>query len=221
MLIVAGALTIDFGDPEYKVRHRPARQAVEFVVTAQQLYDERRADADSYNAKYIGEPIRVTGRVTLIRGVHLVDGDYVTLGVDNDTTGVYGIALQDFSEREIASLNKGDEIVADCRVASFIMTKIYLRDCSLETLPTDWARVSEVTVGPELVDCVGVAPMRCMVVDGMFFYEPIDGFEHQPGYTYHLRIEEYDAWPGLEEPPQDASKYGYRLIQVLSKTNDR
>lgn len=78
--------------------------------------------------------------------------------------------------------------------------------------------ILEVTVGPELEDCVGVAPMRCLVVDGELFYESIDGFDHEQGYEYRLQIEQYDAWPGQAEPPQDASRYGYRLIEVISKT---
>ncbi len=83
---------------------------------------------------------------------------------------------------------------------------------------TRGGEVMEVTVGPELEECVGVAPMQCMVVDGGLFYEPIEGFDHEEGYTYRLRIERYDAWPDVEEPPQDASLYGYRLIEVISKT---
>ena len=74
----------------------------------------------------------------------------------------------------------------------------------------------EVEVGPELVDCVGVGPMKCMVVDGNFFYDRIEGFEFEEGFEYRLRIERYEAYPG-REPPQDASMYGYRLIEVLSK----
>ena len=76
--------------------------------------------------------------------------------------------------------------------------------------------VLEVTVGPEMEDCVGSAPMRCLVVDGELFYDSIEGFEHDEGYEYRLRIERYEAWPG-EEPPQDASRYGYRLIEEVGK----
>ena len=67
-------------------------------------------------------------------------------------------------------------------------------------------------------ECVGVAPMQCMVVDGEFFYEPIEGFAHEEGFDYRLKIERFDAWPEQEEPPQDASRYGYRLIEVVSRT---
>ena len=85
--------------------------------------------------------------------------------------------------------------------------------CTTDVSTTE---VLEVEVAPELVDCVGVAPMKCMVVDGEFFYGSIDGFDYEEGYVYKLRIEQYEAYPG-REPPQDASKYGYRLIELISK----
>lgn len=88
-----------------------------------------------------------------------------------------------------------------------------------ESATGDAVRMMEVTVGPELLDCVGVGPRKCLVVDGEFFYEGIDGFKYEEGNTYRLKIERYDAFPGQQEPPQDASRYGYRLIQVLSKTS--
>ena len=78
--------------------------------------------------------------------------------------------------------------------------------------------VQEVSVGPERVECQGVAPQRCLVVDGLLFYSEIEGFEHEPGYEYRLRIERYDAWPGQAEPPADAASHGYRLLEIISKT---
>lgn len=74
-----------------------------------------------------------------------------------------------------------------------------------------------VTVGPELRECVGVGPQTCMVVDGELFYRPINGFDYQEGYTYLLKIERYDAWPD-GDPPADASRFGYRLVDLISKT---
>ena len=71
-------------------------------------------------------------------------------------------------------------------------------------------------MGPERVDCVGSAPMMCMVVDGDLFYDDIEGFEHEAGYRYRIRMERYDRWQG-QVPPADASKYGYRLIEVVEK----
>ena len=80
--------------------------------------------------------------------------------------------------------------------------------------------IMEITVGPDLVDCVGVAPQKCLVVDGSLFYDGIDSFNYSEGYTWRLKVERYDAWPDLDEPPQDAGRYGYRIIHVVSKTWD-
>lgn len=74
-------------------------------------------------------------------------------------------------------------------------------------------------VGAELVDCVGVGPMQCMLVkenpddEYQFFYSEIEGFTFEPGYTYELRV--------LVEPvanaPADASSLKYTLIEVVSQ----
>lgn len=77
----------------------------------------------------------------------------------------------------------------------------------------------EVTVGPETEECAGEALQTCLVVDGQLFYDEIEGFDYEPGYTYRIVMEQYDRWPG-REPPQDAGQYGYRLIEVLEKTRE-
>ena len=73
-----------------------------------------------------------------------------------------------------------------------------------------------VTVGSELEDCEGVPSMKCLVVNGELFYDTIEGFDYQEGYYYRLRIVREDLYPE-EEPPQDASRYEYRLVEVLSE----
>ena len=103
-----------------------------------------------------------------------------------------------------------------CWVATTLVTMLAAACISME--PPVERVVLEVTVGPELVECVGVAPMQCLVVDGEYFYDSIEGFKYEEGYVYRIRMERYDAWPGLEEPPQDASAYGYRLVEVVSQT---
>ena len=89
---------------------------------------------------------------------------------------------------------------------------------SVSCASSDDSEIFEFAVGPEIRDCVGVAPMRCMVGNGELFYDAIEGFDYVEGFDYLLRVERYDAWPDQEEPPQDASRYGYRLIEVISKT---
>ena len=78
----------------------------------------------------------------------------------------------------------------------------------------DGSVIMEVVVGARREDCVGVAPMECLVVDGNLFYDEIEGFTHTPGYMYRLRILRYDPWGG-NEPPADAGLYAYRLLEVL------
>lgn len=75
-------------------------------------------------------------------------------------------------------------------------------------------------VGPELVDCVGVAPQKCMLIkenpedDYTFFYDQIEGFEYEQGYEYELivRVEPVD------NPPADASMLKWTLVSITSKT---
>ena len=83
--------------------------------------------------------------------------------------------------------------------------------------PTNPDQVSVVTVGPYREECVGVAPQMCLLVNDALFYDEIDGFDHQPGYYYRLRIEQYDPWHGQTEIPQDASRYAYRLLEILDQ----
>lgn len=74
-------------------------------------------------------------------------------------------------------------------------------------------------LAPELVDCVGVAPMQCLQVktseagDYELFYEGIDGFVYVPGYEYELRVQRMER----VNPPADASQYVYSLIEVVSQ----
>ena len=107
--------------------------------------------------------------------------------------------------------------MASSRIVALALALTLLTGACGTSVSVSGSEVLEVEVGPELVDCVGVGPRTCMVVDGDFFYDSIDGFEYEEGYEYRLRMERYKAYPG-REPPQDASRYGYRLIEVLSKS---
>lgn len=77
-----------------------------------------------------------------------------------------------------------------------------------------------VFVGSELVDCVGVAPQKCMLVresadeEWTFFYDQIVGFEFEPGFEYELLVTETE----VDNPPADASSIQVTLVEVVSKT---
>lgn len=75
-------------------------------------------------------------------------------------------------------------------------------------------------VGPELVDCTGVAPQQCMQVretpDGewLLFYDQIEGFTYEPGFEYELVV----SVQQVPNPPADASSLKYTLVEEVSKT---
>ena len=74
-------------------------------------------------------------------------------------------------------------------------------------------------VGPELVDCVGVAPQKCLLVkenpadEYTLFYDQIEGFVYEEGFEYELLILEEK----VEDPPADASSIKWTLVSEVSK----
>ena len=106
-------------------------------------------------------------------------------------------------------------------VAGLLMAALALMLVAASCTFSDDTTTLVVIVGPELKDCAGVAQMKCLEVNGELFYETIEGFDYEEGFIYRLRIERYNAWPDDEEPPSGASMYGYRLVEVMSKTSAR
>ncbi len=80
--------------------------------------------------------------------------------------------------------------------------------------------VKTVFIGPELVDCVGEAPQKCMQIkenpedDYQYFYDQIEGFDYEEGYEYELLVKEEN----VENPPADASSLKWTLVEVVNKT---
>ena len=98
--------------------------------------------------------------------------------------------------------------------APFYLPSLLLVGCGL--FGPGYLEIREVTVGPTLAVCYGVGPQSCMLVDDELFYDQIEGFTYEAGYDYRLRIGKHDPWDG--EPPQDAGRYAYRLLEQLEKT---
>jgi heat shock protein HslJ len=75
-------------------------------------------------------------------------------------------------------------------------------------------------VGPYLVDCVGVAPQKCLLVkrdpkaDWSLFYDQIVGFDYEGGFNHVLLVREEE----IENPPADASSLRWTLVEVVEKT---
>jgi hypothetical protein len=79
--------------------------------------------------------------------------------------------------------------------------------------------VLHLEVAPDRVPCVGEARMECLRVrtgpdaPWEYFYDAIEGFTHEPGYRYRLRV----ARRVVRNPPADGSSVAYRLLEVLEK----
>jgi len=73
-------------------------------------------------------------------------------------------------------------------------------------------------VASNLVDCVGSMPMKCMVVNGEYFYGKISGFDYQEGYQYKLKVEKTEVRKGAYgDMPQDIGVYKFKLLKILEK----
>ena len=115
-----------------------------------------------------------------------------------------------------------------CAVLASICLFIIMTGCSVSGSESSSNNPSELDdnviektlfVGPEKVDCVGVAPQKCYKVredpseEWRFFYSEIAGFEYEPGYEYELLVHEIK----VENPPADGSSLRWELIEVVSK----
>lgn len=81
-------------------------------------------------------------------------------------------------------------------------------------------KTEKMTIASEQGDCVGVAPMKCLLVkkegqaDWEFFYNGIEGFNYVPGYEYVLEV----RTEKVENPAADQSSLKYVLVKEVSKT---
>lgn len=74
-------------------------------------------------------------------------------------------------------------------------------------------------IGPDLVECEGVAPMMCLQVafssdaDYELFYDQISGFQPVEGTSYVIDVEVTE----VDNPPADASSLEYTLVEVVEE----
>lgn len=75
-------------------------------------------------------------------------------------------------------------------------------------------------VADATVNCSGVGLQKCLQIkenendDWTNLYTTIEGFDHEEGYSYKLKIEVSD----IENPPADGASQKYILVEVLEKT---
>ncbi|MCT8158611.1 DUF4377 domain-containing protein [Pseudoruegeria sp. SHC-113] len=61
--------------------------------------------------------------------------------------------------------------------------------------------------------CTGVAPMRCLIVNGAYFYDPIAGYTHVEGQPATLSVLRTPAGLPL---PADAGAFTYKMVERLN-----
>jgi heat shock protein HslJ len=125
------------------------------------------------------------------------------------------------SESEETTTDAGQEPVEVTEVPAVDEAGEAVTETPVEEESTEAAgRVITAWVGPELADCVGVAPQKCMQVktnpDGEYtlFYDQIDGFDYQEGYEYEIQV----LVEPVANPPADGSALKYTLVEVVSQT---
>lgn len=67
-------------------------------------------------------------------------------------------------------------------------------------------------IAPDTQPCTGVAPMRCLIVNGEYFYDPIAGYTHVEGQPATLTVLRAPA--GLPVAA-DASAFTYKLVERI------
>lgn len=80
-----------------------------------------------------------------------------------------------------------------------------------------------IIVANHLADCEGVAPQKCMLIkessagEWIYFYDTIEGFEYEEGYTYELEV----SISEIKNPQADGSSLKYSLVKIVSKKQDQ
>jgi len=92
--------------------------------------------------------------------------------------------------------------------------------CNSSPKTPDAQKVETLTIASQQGDCVGVAPMKCLLVkkgdqkDWEFFYNNIEGFNYEPGYEFIIEVKTEK----IETPAADQSSLKYILVREVSKT---
>lgn len=115
---------------------------------------------------------------------------------------------------------EGDQLTLEYEDGRLIFTEGTVEEANDEAEMDEEETIKTIFVGPELVDCVGVAPQECLQVresedeEWSLFYGQIIGFEYEPGYEYELRVTETE----VDNPAADASSLEVTLVEVVSQT---
>jgi hypothetical protein len=98
-------------------------------------------------------------------------------------------------------------------------TSVVVLACTSATAEFAGEELLVLEVARDSVPCVGEMTGRCIQVRSpgeeawRIFYDPIDGFQHEPGVQYTLQV----ARREVVDPPADASSFTYRLVQIIAR----
>lgn len=79
--------------------------------------------------------------------------------------------------------------------------------------------IETLIIGPYKTTCVGAFEQECYLKYNEeserweFFYDGIDGFDFEPGFIWTLKVKVVDIGTEI----QDAGRYDYYLVEVISK----
>ena len=74
---------------------------------------------------------------------------------------------------------------------------------------TDHSTVILFAIEANTVPCEGLVPMRCLVVNGEYFYDVIDGYQHVEGRPARIYVERRKR---PEPVPADVGDFVYRRV---------
>ncbi|NDW18359.1 DUF4377 domain-containing protein [Dysgonomonas sp. 216] len=104
------------------------------------------------------------------------------------------------------------------RLLLYLVIVLFLGSCSSSKHDNEL-----LIIASEQGDCVGVAPMKCLLVkneeqsEWQFFYNSIEGFNYEPGYEYVIEVKS----EVIESPAADQSSIRYILVKEVSKTKKK
>ena len=102
----------------------------------------------------------------------------------------------------------------EIKISNLINISQYVGD---DKIPVEQSEIITFYIHPNLVDCVGVGPQKCMQVkqnpdsSWEWLYQGIEGFNFQEGIEYKIRV----IVEEVKNPPADGSSLRYILHEIL------
>lgn len=96
------------------------------------------------------------------------------------------------------------------------ITTIFLFGISFVLVEIGDSTIETFEIESSQVECTGVGPQKCLIVNGQLFYDGIEGFDYEEGYEYKLRVNKTQIYDETNAPA-DTSIYKYILVEIISK----